>query len=306
MIVDLTTYVAGLKLKHPVMNSSGVLGFEPEHVSRLVKYGVSAVVSKTITKEPRVGHEPPIVIALEGGGLLNSVGLANPGVSGIPPIVRKAKELNIPIIVSVGGGSIQEFAEVASVAEESGANAVELNLSCPHTRGYGIDVGSDPNNVYEVVKEVSSILKIPTIVKLGLSDNVVKSASKALEGGAKALTLINTIKSVAIDVFSRKPVFKNVYGGLSGTPIHPIAVRVVYDVYKELKPEIIGVGGISNWITAAEMILAGSSAVQVGTALILKHDDKQLINNIVEGLKEWLIKLGLKNIRDAVGLAHKN
>jgi len=302
--VDLTTYVAGLKLKHPVMNSSGILGSTPEHVERLFKYGVSAVVSKTMTKGFRVGHEPPIIIALEGGGLLNSVGLANPGISGIPPIVRKAKELNIPVIVSVGGSEVQEFIDVASVAEESGADAVELNLSCPHTKGYGIDIGSDPNNVYEVVKAVSSTIKIPVLAKLGLSDNVVKSAGKALEGGAKALTLINTVKSVAIDVFSCKPVFKNVYGGLSGTPIHPIAVRVVYDVYKELKPEIVGVGGVSDWKTAAEMILAGSSAVQIGTAFILK-DSRKLVHDIVEGLKEWLIKLGLENICEAIGLAHK-
>ncbi len=285
------------------MNASGILGATPEHIAKLASYGLAAVVTKTFTEKPREGYAPPIIIKLRNCGYINAVGLANPGIELLPQVVRKGKELGLVTIVSVGGSSLEEFVKVSTVALDSGADMLELNLSCPHTRGYGLDIGSDPTNVYEVVKAVSSLSSTPVIAKLGVSDNYVKSSGKALEGGAKALTLINTVKAMIIDVYSAKPILSNVFGGMSGPPIHPIAVKVVYDVYKEYEPEIVGVGGIVDWISAAELILAGAEALQLGSALSTKP--RELVDSVLEGLKEWVSELGYTRIKDLVGLAHK-
>jgi len=285
------------------MNASGVLGATPEHIVKLASYGLAAVVTKTFTEKPREGYGPPIILKLRNGGYINAVGLANPGMGSLPQVVRKSKELGLVTIVSVGGSSLDEFVKVSAAAVDAGADMIELNLGCPHTRGYGLDIGSDPTNVYEVVKAVSSLSDVPVIAKLGFSDNYLKSSGKALEGGAKALTLINTVKAMVIDVYSAKPILSNVFGGMSGPPIHPIAVRVVYDVYREYKPEIIGVGGVTDWVSAAELILAGAGALQVGSVLAAKP--KEVVNSIIEGLREWVSELGYDRIRDLVGLAHK-
>ncbi len=285
------------------MNASGVLGATPEHIVKLASYGLAAVVTKTFTEKPREGYGPPIILKLRNGGYINAVGLANPGMGSLPQVVRKSKELGLVTIVSVGGSSLDEFVKVSAAAVDAGADMIELNLGCPHTRGYGLDIGSDPTNVYEVVKAVSSLSDVPVIAKLGFSDNYLKSSGKALEGGAKALTLINTVKAMVIDVYSAKPILSNVFGGMSGPPIHPIAVRVVYDVYREYKPEIIGVGGVTDWVSAAELILAGAGALQVGSVLAAKP--KEVVNSIIEGLREWVSELGYERIRDLVGLAHK-
>ena len=300
----LNTDVCGIRLQHPVMNASGILGSHREHIARLAEYGVSAIVTKTITSQPREGYETPIVIELPSGGVLNAVGLANPGKEAIHELVAEAKRFGLPIIVSIGGRDEREFVDVAIEAEKSGANAIELNLSCPHAKGYGIEIGSEPNTVRTVVREVSSVLRIPVIAKLGICDKLVVSASSALEAGARALTLINTVKAMYIDVFSAKPVLSNVFGGLSGPPIHPLAVRAIYEVYRELKAEIIGCGGVYDWRSAAEMILAGARAVQVGTAFIY-GSGRKVVESILSGLSEWLRMLGLKSIYEAIGLAQR-
>jgi dihydroorotate dehydrogenase (NAD+) catalytic subunit len=299
--MDLSTSIIGIYLVHPLMNASGILGFTPEHVDILEKYRVSAVVTKTFTLKPREGHREPVIVELANGGILNSMGLPNPGITGISRVVKAAKNKNLPVIVSVGGANLEEFREVAIIAEEEGADGVELNLSCPHTKGYGLEIGQDKSMVYNIVREVSNSLKIPVIAKLGLVDNIVEIAGKALEAGAKALTLINTIKAMYIDVFSAKPFLSNIYGGLSGPPIHPIAVRVVYDVYKEFSPEIIATGGVMNWYDAAEFLLAGARAIQLGSALIIKRE--KAVPEILDGLNMWLTRIGLRSINEAVGLA---
>ncbi|MCY0867793.1 MAG: dihydroorotate dehydrogenase PyrD [Desulfurococcus sp.] len=292
--------LAGLRLEHPVMNASGILGSEPEHLEVLAGYGFSVLVSKTITLEPREGYPPPITVELRNKGLLNAVGLANPGVQAVRPLAEKARELGKPLILSIGGSSPREFSKLVEAASEARVNAIELNLSCPHVRGHGLELGSDPSLVYEIVKNSSSITSIPVIAKLGLSDRVVESAGRALEAGARALTLINTIKAMAIDVYVMKPILSNKHGGLSGPPIHPIAVRVVYDVYKEYKPEIIGAGGVSTWIDAAELILAGAKAIQVGTALLY---NSRIVAELKDGLLKWIKSLGYSRLEELVGRA---
>ncbi len=301
--MSLSTEICGIRLKHPLMNASGILGSYREHIARLASYGLSAIVSKTITPQPREGYETPIIIELPSGGLLNAVGLANPGKRIISELVAEAKRLGLPIIISIGGKEEKEFLEVAIEAERSGADAVELNLSCPHAHGYGLEIGSDPTLVRAVVREVASSLKIPVIAKLGLCDKLLESASRALEAGARGLTLINTVRAMYIDVFSAKPVLSNIFGGLSGPPIHPIAVRVVYEVYRELGAEMIGCGGVYDWRSAAELILAGARAIQIGTALA--RQGRKLVESILSGLRRWLEALGLKTIFEAVGLAQR-
>lgn len=296
--LDLRTRIVGLELEHPVMNASGILGSEPEHVDILVEYGFSAIVSKSFTVEPRAGYNPPIVVELRNGGLLNAVGLANPGSVGIRGFIERAKRCGKPVVISIAGGSVEEFISLASVVEENGGDALELNLSCPHVKGLGFEIGSNPTAVFKLVELVSSTVKTPVIAKLGLCDKLVEVAGKALEAGARALTLINTIKAIAIDVYSAKPILTNVYGGLSGPPIHPIAVRAVYDVYKEYGAEIIGCGGVSSWVDAAELILAGARAVQVGTAV---YRDRYVVRNILEGLTRWLETIGESSIERMIG-----
>ena len=300
--MSLETEVASLKLKHPVMNASGILGNSPGGIVRLVKLGFSAVVTKTITPEPKTGFKPPIIVELPTGGLLNAVGLANPGKSVIKNLVGIARKLGIPIIVSVGGRFENEFVDVAVEAEKSGANALELNLSCPHAKGYGIELGSDPVKVKNIVKAVSSVISIPVLAKLGLTDKIIESSGKALEAGAKGLVLINTVKAMYIDVFTLRPVLTARYGGLSGPPIHPIAVRVIYDVYKEYTADIIGVGGVCDWTTAAEFIAAGAKAIQIGTALMTNEG---IVNEVLNGLKKWIQYHNVKSIKELVGTAHK-
>jgi dihydroorotate dehydrogenase (NAD+) catalytic subunit len=302
---SLTVSIAGIRLRHPIMNASGFLGYTREHISRLAKYGFSAIVTKTITPYAKKGHDPPIVVALRNGGLLNAVGLENPGKRCIGELVDEARKLGVPLIVSIGGMNAEEFAEVAIEAEEKGATAVEINLSCPHAKGFGLEIGLNPVNVFNVVKTVASVTKLPIIAKLGSSDRVVEAAGKALEAGAKGLTLINTIKAMAIDVYTLKPILTNIFGGLSGPPIHPIAVRVVYEVFMEYKPDIIGCGGVATWLDAAELIAAGAKAVQIGTALVLSDNAQSLVESILRGLENWLLLHGFKNIEEAAGSAHK-
>jgi dihydroorotate dehydrogenase (NAD+) catalytic subunit len=239
------------------------------------------------------------------GGFVNAVGLANPGAREASKLVRLIKDSlgGAPVIASAAGSSVEEFLEVSALLEDGGADAVELNLSCPHFRGGGIELGQDPNLVGETVKNVAGSLKVPVIAKLGLSDRLVDSAVKALGGGARALTLINSVKAIKIDVYTKKPVLSNKVGGLSGPAIHPIAVRAVYDVYRETGADIIGVGGVRDWETAVELILAGARAVQVGAMLLEKGE--LIVAEIIRGIEKYLWVEGIQSVRDLVGLAHK-
>ncbi|MEM4718109.1 MAG: dihydroorotate dehydrogenase PyrD [Desulfurococcaceae archaeon] len=290
-----------MKLKHPIMNASGVLGAEPEHIDKLVEAGFSAIVTKTFTLEERPGYPPPILVDLGEIGFLNAVGLANPGSKGLSRVIERAKYRGVPIVISIGGGDVNEIIKLAAASEELGASAIELNLSCPHVEKHGLEIGRDPRLVYNIVKDTVSVVKIPIFAKLGLCDLVLESAGKALDGGAKALTLINTVKAMAIDVYALRPVLSNKYGGLSGPAIKPIAIRVVYDIYKEYKANIIGCGGIKTWRDVAEFILAGARAVQIGSGYLKDHS---IVSKLIVGLHQWLILHGFQTVEEAVGKAH--
>ena len=299
-LVKLTTNVGGISLKLPFMQASGILGGNPEALEIVAKGEVGALVTKSITPHPRKGNDPPIIVEVECG-YVNAVGLSNPGKAAIPKLVEVGRKYNLPVIVSVAGSNVNDFTEVAWFAEDSGASAIELNLSCPHAKGMGLEIGMDRKLSRLIVESVSTTTKIPVFVKMGYLDSLVERASEMLEAGADVLVLINTLRAMKVDVYSMKPVLTNLVGGLSGPAIKPIALRAVYEVYKELKAPIIGVGGISKWEDVVEFMLVGARAVQVGSILAKKGIG--IFSELKAGLIYWMNEMGFKNLDDFIGAA---
>jgi len=299
----LTTEVAGLKLQNPTMLASGILGTTSDMLRRTAQSGAGAVVTKSVGLEPREGYPNPTVIEVECG-LLNAVGLPNPGIHSFAEEIRSLEGLEVPLIVSVYGFSPEEYAEVAAVAVQAGADAVELNLSCPHVKGAGSDVGRNPKLISEVVKRVKDAVDKPVFAKLTPNaSDIVELGEAAVEAGADALTAINTVRAMTIDVETARPILANKIGGLSGRAIKPIAVRCVYELYRVLDVPIIGCGGISSWRDAVEFILAGASAVQIGTAVASKGLD--VFRLVAEGIESYLERKGYGSVKEIVGLSHR-
>jgi len=297
----LHTSLPGLDLAHPVMNASGILGSSLGGLMRLRKAGVAALVTKSFTIEKREGYPTPIAIPLPYG-MVNAVGLANPGIEGLKPLVSEAVGLGLPVVVSIAASTPEEAEALAKAAVEAGAAALEVNLSCPHAEKRGLEVGVDPELSAAIVEAASSA-GAPVYAKLGLMDNLPRRVPPLLDAGAKGVVLINTLKAMVIDVYAEKPILGHGVGGLSGPAIHPIAVRAVYEVYGETGAPIIGVGGVTGWKEAAELILAGARAVQVGTGIVLLGEG--VVCSIVSGLASWLKGKGYESISEAVGAAHK-
>ncbi len=298
----LSISVSTLDLVNPLVLASGILGNDGLLLARAAKAGFGAVTTKSITIEPRKGYDTPI-IAFVDSGLLNAVGLSNPGYKALPEIIRGAREGGAPVIVSIAASTEDEFHLIASYAEEHGADAIELNLSCPHVKGHGLQIGQDPEYTHGIVKVVSGSVKIPVFIKIGVTDKMMETVSKSLDAGAEAVVAINTLKAMAIDVYAKKPVLSNVYGGLSGPAIHPVATRVIYEIYREYNPPIIGVGGVSTWMDAVEFLLAGASAVGIGTAVAFRG--LSIAREILDGIEEYLVSEGFSSIREVIGLAHR-
>jgi len=295
--------IAGLKLANPTMLASGILGLSGLTLKRVADAGAGAVVTKSVGLEPREGYPNPTVVQAECG-LLNAVGLPNPGIHYFSEEIREAKELGVPIIVSVYGFSSEEFAEAARVAVEAGADAIELNVSCPHVEKTGAEIGQSSQLVAEIVKKVKGRVDTPVFVKLtpNVAD-IAKVAKAAAEAGADAITAINTVRAMIIDVETTRPILANKIGGLSGTAIKPIAVRCVYEVYREVDIPVIGCGGISTWRDAVEFMLAGASAVQIGTAIAFNGLD--VFKSVTKGVDAYLKKRGFRSVKEIVGLSHR-
>ncbi|RDD53522.1 MAG: dihydroorotate dehydrogenase, partial [Candidatus Korarchaeota archaeon NZ13-K] len=262
----LETEVAGIKLRNPLILASGILGNTPALLKRVEEAGAGAVTTKTILPRPTRGFSNPVVVELPFG-IINAMGLPNPGIDYFERELREARgEIGIPVIGSAGGGSPEEVAHVAGRLQDAGADAVEINASCPHVRGHGFELGSTPEMLYDLVKEVRRSVKVPLIVKLSPMTHDIRGLGRAaLEAGADALNAVNTIRAMYIDVEAMRPVLSNRFGGLSGPAIRPIAVRCVYELADLC--DVIGTGGVESWRDAAEMILAGAKAVGIGTAV---------------------------------------
>jgi len=292
--------ITGLKLKNPTILAAGVLGSTGASLLRVAGSGAGAVVTKSIGCVPNAGHPNPSMVETECG-FLNALGLPNPGYQQYREELVTAKRGGVPVIASVFGENASEFVEVALGLSDL-ADAIELNLSCPHAGRYGASIGIDPSLVWEIASAVKSAVSIPVWVKL--TPNVTDIAEIGLsaeEGGADAVVAINTVRAMAIDIESGFPILGNRFGGLSGTAIKPIAVKCVYDLYAALDIPVIGVGGISTWQDAVEMMMAGASAVQVGSAV---RGGISVFAEIADGIESYCRMRGCE-VSDICGIAHE-
>jgi dihydroorotate dehydrogenase (NAD+) catalytic subunit len=296
---------AGLKLKNPTVLASGILGYSAESLTSIVEAGAAAVITKSIGATPRTGYPNPTVTQTKNG-LINAMGLPNPGINAYAQEIRHAKTtLTVPLIVSIYGYTPEEYAATARKAAEAGADAVELNVSCPHVKDTGSEISQNPAVLAQVIKQVKAAISKPLIVKLSPNvTDITETAETAAKAGANALTAINTIKAMAINAETTLPILSNKHGGLSGPAIKPIALRCVYDIYEHVKVPIMGCGGITNWRDATEFILAGASAVQIGTAIALKSPN--VFKTVNRGITAYLKKKGFRSVNEIVGLSHRS
>lgn len=304
-MADISLELCGLRMVSPLMLASGVLGETGPSLLKAIKAGAGAVVTKSIGKAPRDGYPNPTVVETECG-LMNAIGLANPGIEDyleeLGIAVKGAG--GVPIIGGVFGGEPTEFAELAKAMAAGGASAVELNLSCPHAKGYGAEVGSDPAAVKDIVAAVKAAVKVPVLAKITPNVTDITQIAKAVEaGGGDAVVAINTVRGMVIDADLARPVLHNKLGGLSGPAIKPIGLAAVWRIHDQVKIPIIGVGGIMNGKDVAEYLMAGAGAVQVGSA-VWRHG-VGAFGRINKELKAFMAKRGYKRLGDMVGVAHR-
>src|SRR2546423_3016904 len=301
MTPDLSANVAGIEFKNPVIAASGTFGYgaEFEDVSHLGKIG--GLVVKGLSKEPMIGNPPPRLWET-AAGMLNAIGLQNIGAQAFIteklPHLREIK--NIVVVANVFGYTREDYEHTVEILNEGdGIAAYELNVSCPNTQHGGLQFGSDPRSLDEVVTTVRRVARRPLIVKLSPNvTSIAQMAYVAQEAGADALSLINTFTAMAIDPETRKPRIANITAGLSGPAIKPIAVRMAYDAAHAVKIPVIGMGGISTAEDVIEFMLAGATAVQIGTA---SYWDPCATEKIVDGLQQWCRDHHVTRIADFVG-----
>ncbi len=301
-IDPLSINLAGLQLRNPTMLASGFLGISQDIFDRIYRLGAGAIVSKSISIEPFEGYRNPTLVALDEGSYINAVGLSNPGAEAFSREIAFNK--NVPIILSLVGSSDSEFPPLIKKFDDLNILAYEINLSCPHVAKMGMEIGDDPEMVATIVKKIKSNTHKPIIIKVGIGGiDVVKIAQVARDSGADAITAINTIRAMVINIETLTPVLSNRIGGLSGKSIKPVSIRCVYEISKNLGIPVIGCGGIFTWEDAVEFMLAGASAVQLGS--VIGYKGVSAFGNITRGIKKYLERKGLKNAMEIVGLAHK-
>ncbi|MFX1378453.1 MAG: dihydroorotate dehydrogenase [Promethearchaeota archaeon] len=293
--------LSGLKLKSPIILASGILGVSFSSMKRVIDAGAGAVTTKSIGPKPRKGYKNPSIIEIYPGSFMNSVGLGNPGINEFVSEIKEIKKHNIPLIVSVFGSTNGEYLDVAIKAENAGADAIEINISCPHAEVSSI--GIDKDLTFKLVKFLKNTLEVPLFVKLNPNvTDIVEIALAAEEGGADAVVAINTLSAMKIDINTKRPILSHGSGGLSGRAIQPIAIKKVYDLHKVLKIPIIGCGGIASWQDVIEFFLVGASAVQIGTALF---KTTEILSEINHGIIGYLKDNNYNSIDDLKGLSHQ-
>lgn len=295
---------AGIKLPNPTILASGILGVSGEMMIRACRAGAGAVVSKSFNRNGREGYRNPSFIQVHGG-YLNALGIPNPGMNEMQKEVRTATDAGVPVIASVFGFDAEEFADAADMGEKGGAIAIELNVSCPHVKEVGVEIGQRPAMVAEVTRAVKSRVKLPVFVKLSPNVTDIAEIAKSAEAaGANAITAINTALGMAVDVDSGYPILGGVVGGLSGPALHPIAVRAVYQVKNAVKIPVIGVGGIEDWRGAMELMMAGASAVQIGSAVTTRG--LEIFRDVTLGMTKFVEQKGWKSVQETVGVAEEH
>ncbi|HHW30512.1 MAG TPA: dihydroorotate dehydrogenase [Clostridiaceae bacterium] len=297
--IDLSIEIAGLKLKNPVIAASGTFGFGREFSKYIDLNELGGISVKGLTLEARQGNGPPR-IAETPSGILNSVGLQNPGVEEfIKKEIPFLREYDLAIIANIAGNTIEEYCKMAEILSECDVDALELNVSCPNVKHGGVAFGNSARGISEVTKMVRKCCKKPLIVKLTPNVTDIKEIARAAEEeGADAISLINTILGMAIDIHKKRPVLSNNMGGLSGPAIRPIAVRMVYEAARTVNIPVIGMGGICSGDDAIEFMLAGASAVMVGTANFM---DPAACLNVIRGIKNYMKMHGHSRLDEIIG-----
>ena len=297
----LNVNIAGVNFKNPIIAASGTFGFGQEYSSLYDVSKLGAISTKGLTLHPREGNKGPRIYETPSG-MLNSVGLENPGVIRfIDEELPRMKRLGTKIIANFGGCTIDEYIKGIELLNQTDVDMIELNISCPNVKYGGMAFGVKSSIAYQVVREAKSCCKKPLMVKLSPNaEDIVDMAFRCCEGGADALSLVNTFKAMEIDIHKRKPVFENIYAGLSGPAIKPVALRMVYDVSKAVNIPVVGMGGITSAKDAIQFIMAGAHAVQIGTANFIKPD---ICLDILSGIQEFMEKEGIKDISEIRGIA---
>ncbi|NFN94731.1 dihydroorotate dehydrogenase [Clostridium botulinum] len=292
--------INGVEFKNPVIAASGTFGFGAEYNNFYDVGMLGGISSKGLTLNVKEGNEG-IRVFETPSGMMNSVGLQNPGIEGfIKNELPEMQKLNTNILANVGGGCFEDYAEAIEKLNDTEVNMIELNISCPNVKCGGMAYGIKSQVAYEFVKEIKKICKKPLMVKLSPNaENIVEMAAKCEEAGADSLSLINTLKGLAIDPYKRKPIFNNVYAGLSGPAVKPVALRMVHEVSKAVSIPVIGLGGISNGIDAIEFMMAGARAVQIGT---INFVNPMAGKEIIEEMEAFCKEQGIKDINEIVGV----
>lgn len=301
--VNLKVELAGINLQNPVITASGTFGYGREYSDYYDPSVLGGVIVKGTTLLPRPGNAAPRITETPAG-MLNAIGLENPGVeSFINDILPGLRAANITVIANIAGNTIEEYALLAARLDgQAGIAALELNISCPNVKQGGLQFGTDPGMAAAVVKAAKESTSLPVIAKLSPNvTDIVAIARAARDAGADAISLINTLMGMAIDIRTRKPVLGNIFGGLSGPAIKPVALRMIYQVYREVDIPLLGGGGIMNTVDALEFIMAGATAVSVGTASFV---DPMAPVEIINGLEAYLHEQGISSIGAIIGAAH--
>lgn len=277
------------------------MGEDAGAMKRIFKNEAGAVVTKSIGVKPSNGYPNPTIVELEHG-ILNAMGLPNPGIDNFEEEIKTLKKSKIPVIGSIIGSTTKEFVKVAAKMEQYGVDALELNMSCPHAKGYGLEIGHKPEVVREITTNVKEAVNIPVFVKLSpnLTD-IVAIARSAEKGNADAIVAINTVKAMKIDINLKTPVLANKIGGYSGKAIKPIGVRCVYEISKNIDIPVIGVGGITTGEDAIEYFMAGAHAVEIGSGVYYREID--VFKKINIEIKNWMKNNGYKKLSELIGAA---
>jgi len=293
--------LAGLRLRNPLMLASGVVGSSPVLYHRAWIEGAGAIVTKTFTVERREGNRTPIIVGVPCG-YINAVGLENPGVEGMEEILDYLRRLGITTIVSITGRNIEEFLSLALKSHDCGVDAIELNLSCPHVKGMGLELGRNRTFIVRLIRRIKDEIDTPIFPKFGYSPQLLGILKDVQIAGANGIVLINTIRAMKIDIWIKKPVLSNKFGGLSGPAIHPIAVSCIYEAYESLDIPIIASGGVWSWEDVVEFMLAGARAVQIGS--VVGERGLGVFREITSQLIDYLKENKYSHVSQIIGMAH--
>ena len=302
-MVDISTAIGSLRLNNPTMLASGIMDEDAGSMQRIIDCGAGAIVTKSIGIKARDGYPNPTVVELDHG-ILNAMGLPNPGIDKFGQEMGLLPTSTTPIIGSIYGATVEEFTMLATKMQQYGAAAVELNVSCPHAKRYGLEVGCDPELLRTITSSVKKSINIPVFVKISPNvTDIVDIAKAAQQGHADAVVAINTVKAMKIDLETTRPILANKAGGYSGKAIKPIGVRCVFDIAQHITIPIIGVGGITWGEDVIEYIMAGACAVQIGSAVYYRGPE--VFGFICKEIKQWMNAHGYKTLAELQGVAHR-